>query len=292
MRKLSLTAVVIGGVITANANAAITPRIDIGQTSISQSITNSFTDTDTGEVNTQVDELSVDLTSFGLGLTFSGDILFLDLSNNGVIESAESSISTNQDFDSFQYNFNGTYDIERDDTAITVGAALENGLTIFGGLKHGRTTVARTSYDWSLTDYDGQVFVGGSSDEYPYSDTSYVTQYDGEGYFLGASYFFTVGDIAGLTLSAAYTSQSAFRRIRSTYVNEFDANTGEAIFEDDFDQEDLDSANGISLSATLTFDYIYIKAETQSYVFEDKDDSGLSVDIEESVARISIGVRL
>lgn len=131
--------------------------------------------------------------------------------------------------------------------------------------------------------------------KYPYTETRDDLKIITSGYFAGASYFIPLGDVAGLTFSAAYASLTAQLQDNQTYVESYDESTNNAIYGTENQDTDLDTANGISLSATLAFDYVYIKAETQSYTFvqavEDGEGDFENIDIEETVARVSAGLR-
>lgn len=131
--------------------------------------------------------------------------------------------------------------------------------------------------------------------KYPYTERRDDLKIITSGYFVGGSYFIPLGDVAGLTFSAAYTSLTAQLQGNQTYVESYDESNNNAIYGTENQDTDLDTANGISLSATLAFDYVYIKAETQSYTFvqavEDGEGDFENIDIEETVARAGAGLR-
>lgn len=303
---------------TSALAAEFVPRIDIGQTSYEQTVIsiNRTVDIDpnTGEETVFEDDvepvsIAGDMVTASLGFSILFEKLYIDVDFKLPVSVAEDTSEyrfenyNEYGGDDWSYDyFAASYtdlEFDRNDWSVTLGTSLTNNLSVFAGVK-GASSEFRTVgllSEWSFDAYyndTGETFYSDSGEDDYYNDWGIVEtkSYDTLGYYAGVSYLLGLGDSMSLALSGAFAvmnSETEYNYEETEYPGEFDQS---------FSQE-LDSATGVSLSASLNFvSGIYLKAETQSYDFgskssEELDDfsSTSESSTEETVTRISLGYR-
>ena len=185
-------------------------------------------------------------------------------------------------------------DIEREDFSATFGMRVVGDLNVFAGYMKGETVVKPDRVGACLSDpfldLATNCAFGGNLAlvHFALGREPYEQIYEEDGWFVGVSYAWVLGDAGALSVGAAWAN------LDGTYEDNF-------LPEDNEDFDYRGDADGLSLSITWTGMFTdrvgyFIDLRRQQYEFDGKDKSGnfpgWEVETEETIVGLTAGIRL
>ena len=274
--KIALFVIACLGSSSASAEVWFKPRIDYGLTQYKQTaITpNDVEDAEGGSNDAQLD---MKLITVGVGATLGIDALYLDVdyktTQDSELHNYYSDLCT---FQGSPIRDNGG--IDRTEMSITAGFGWE-WFSLFGGYK-----VTSTDFDHELylEEANNPLFVL-TGDSGSAQEIVTETSFESTGIFAGAGFGFPLGDNGSFAITGSYSQIT-----KATLQDDWFRSEGVYDLEAD--------GNGVSLSASLWYSFLYTRFEYAKYEYTgySKVDENLggsfNNDVTEEFSRVSVGV--